>query len=144
MLSALITVSSVLIVSAAATPLMSFFFKIGNIKPKLFFYFLIQRSTLTKPLPPSFHFMYNLSTLLLGCNASYIVIVFRDFQPTSFISLSFHSIISALYLNKATVHAFIGVFCFSYLVLVLGPMKAFAYIPLLFLLSFHSLRPYSV
>ena len=51
--------------------------------------------------------MFNLSTLLLGCNTPSIVISFLDFLSTSFSSLSFHCSIPAPYLNKATAHTFI-------------------------------------
>ena len=57
-------------------------------------------------------FMYNLSTLLFGCNAPYVVIVFLDLLSTSFNSLSFHCSIPASYLNTATTHAFIAVILF--------------------------------
>ena len=81
-------------------------------KPKQFSSSLTQRSTLIRSLPPSFHFMYNLSTSLFGCNAPYIVIVFLDFLSTSFNSLSFHCSIPAPHLNTATTHAFIAVTLF--------------------------------
>ena len=69
----------------------------------------MHRSTLVKPLPPSFLFTYNLSTSLFGCNPPYIVIVFLDFLSISFRSLAFHWIIPAPFLNIATAHVFIVV-----------------------------------
>ena len=86
--------------------------------------------------------MYSLSTLLFGCNALYIFIVFLGFLFTSFNSLSFHCIIPPPYLNTAIAHAFIAAtLFFSHLVLILGSIKAFAYTLLLFSLSFYFLFP---
>ena len=73
---------------------------------------LMHRSTLIKPLPPSFLFTYNLSTSLFGCNPPYITIVFLDFLSKSFSSLAFHWIIPTPCLNIATAHVFIAVTLF--------------------------------
>ena len=69
----------------------------------------MHRSTLIKPLPPSFLFTYNLSTSLFGCSPPYIVIAFLDFLSKFFSSLAFYWIIPAPYLNIATAHLFITV-----------------------------------
>ena len=88
------------------------FFKISNIKTQTIILFLTQCSTPIRPLLPSFLVMSNLSTSLFECNAPYIVIVFLDFLPTSFDSLSFHCSVPALHLNTVTAHAFIAVISF--------------------------------
>ena len=72
----------------------------------------MQCSRLTRPLLPSFLFMYNLFTTLFRCNAPYIVFVFIHFLSISFSSLSFHCSIPVPYLNTDTVHAFIAVILF--------------------------------
>ena len=113
------------------------FFRIGNIKPRLCYSSLMQRFALIRPLPPFLLIMYNLSTSLFGCNFPYIVIVFLDFLPTYFNSLSFYSSIPAPYLNTTTAHAFIAVNLF-FLCSFYGLIEAFTYIPLLFFLSSHS------
>ena len=56
--------------------------------------------------------MYNLSTLLFRCNAPSIVIVFLHFLSIHFNSLSFHCRTPAPYLNTATAHALLLLFCF--------------------------------
>ena len=71
--SPLVTASSVLIFSAVATPLMRFFFRIGNIKAQTIFLFSNARTHTYQASVSSFLFMYSLFTSPLWCNALYIV-----------------------------------------------------------------------
>ena len=114
------------------------FFRFGNIKTQTIFLSLTQCSTLVRPLPP-FLFKHNLSTSLFMCNAPYIVIISLDFLSTYFNSPYFHCSIPGPYLNTPLPMHLLLLICFSHLVLILGAIKAFAYIPLLFFLSFYSL-----
>ena len=50
------------------------------------------------PLPPSFHFIYNLATLLLGCKHLFNVIIFLVFRSMSWSSSFVQPKIPALYL----------------------------------------------
>ena len=82
--STLVIVSLAIIVLAVDTPI-TFSSKLATYNPKLFYSFLMHRSTLIRPLPTSFLFTYNLSTSLFWCNPPYIVTVFLDFLSKSFI-----------------------------------------------------------
>ena len=61
---------------------------------------------LYNPLPPSFHFIYNLSTLLFGCKHLFNVIIFLVFRSMSWSSSFVQSIIHPLYLITPIAQAF--------------------------------------
>ena len=72
----LFTVSLNFIVSSAFTPAINDSIEFLRKHPKLFSSILIHASQIINPLPPVSLLSYTLSTLLLGCSASYIVINF--------------------------------------------------------------------
>ena len=122
------------------------FFRIGNIKIQTIV--LFSNTTFhtyqTSIPPPPFLFINNPFTSHFGRNAPYIVIVFLDFLSTFVNSLFFHCRIPAPYLIQPFPMHLLLLSCFSDLVLILGPIEGFSFIPLLFFISFHPLWSYPI